>query len=493
MSSRPVIFLFLIFVSATNAWSLTDTVRIQRIVIEGNQRTDVQIIRRELLFATGDQVDTTLFVESARNLRRLFFIGEVDIRHAEEHGEAIVTITVEDLYSRALSPLVSGQLDQLSIGLVGLDYNLCGRGQSLRTTLENRAISGYWLDIDFTEPRLAGTRHSLSSRIGAGAEGHNFSIEVARPFATLADQRAYGLSLGSRQSVQRLYSDGELDQRYSDRINNGRLWITRSFGQHTKIRPSFQLGVSQRRFDASSPFSYAPNDRTRAIPSMGLLIWRPHYIRRRFINDLGPLEDLQAGSWLSLHWGMTHKAWGSDRTFSFYQIQLAPRLQPTTRTFTQMNLYASTRLDGAGIYNLSALASLRTYTRIGSVHSLAMHISWEAIHRSEDAAQFLLGLERGLRGFAPRRLNGNRRLRINIEARPTLIRDPWYVLACAAFLDIGAAWTPDIERPNLEYSPGLGFRLGLPKIYNTPVFRGDIAYGVSVDAWQVSIGLGQYF
>ena len=117
MSSRPVIFLFLIFVSATNAWSLTDTVRIQRIVIEGNQRTDVQIIRRELLFATGDQIDTTLFVESARNLRRLFFIGEVDIRHAEEHGEAIVTVTVEDLYSRALSPLVSGQLDQLSIGL----------------------------------------------------------------------------------------------------------------------------------------------------------------------------------------------------------------------------------------------------------------------------------------------------------------------------------------------------------------------------------------
>ena len=493
MSSRPVIFLFLIFVSATNTWSLTDTVRIRRIVIEGNQRTDVQIIRRELLFATGDQVDTTLFVESARNLRRLFFIGEVDIRHAEEHGEAIVTITVEDLYSRALSPLVSGQLDQLSIGLVGLDYNLFGRGQSLRTTVENRAISGYWLDIDFTEPRLAGTRHSLSSRIGAGAEGHNFSIEVARPFATLADQRAYGLSLASRQSEQRLYSNGELDQRYSDRINNGRLWITRSFGQHTKIRPSFQLGVSQRRFDASSPFSYAPNDRTRAIPSMGLHIWKTNYIRRRFINDLGPLEDLQAGSWLSLHWGMTHKEWGSDRTFSFYQIQLAPRLQPTTRTFTKMNLYASTRLDGAGIYNLSALATLRIYTRIGSVHSLAMHVSGEAIHRSEDAAQFLLGLERGLRGFSPRRFNGNRRLRINIEARPTLIRDPWYVLASAVFLDIGAAWTPDIENLNLEYSPGLGFRLGLPKIYNTPVFRGDIAYGVSVDAWQVSVGLGQYF
>ena len=122
-----------------------------------------------------------------------------------------------------------------------------------------------------------------------------------------------------------------------------------------------------------------------------------------------------------------------------------------------------------------------------------MHVSGEAIHRSEDAAQFLLGLERGLRGFSPRRFNGNRRLRINIEARPTLIRDPWYVLASAVFLDIGAAWTADIENLNLEYSPGLGFRLGLPKIYNTPVFRGDIAYGVSVDAWQVSIGLGQYF
>ena len=211
------------------------------------------------------------------------------------------------------------------------------------------------------------------------------------------------------------------------------------------MRPSVQLQVTRRRFTAISSDGYAPADRTRIVPSVGILVWHPRYKRARYIRDLGPLEDLQTGSWLSLRWGFAHRSLGSDRTFSFYQAQLAPRFEPTKRSYTELTLFTSTYRGEGKFYNLLALASATAYFRLGVAHSLALRASWEALHRSEDADQFLLGLTRGLRGYAPRHYDGTRRVLFNLEARPTLIRRPWYTLASAAFVDCGAAWTPNRE------------------------------------------------
>lgn len=491
----PLGWLFLLAVlllPAGRAHTADDLPRIHRIVIRGLERTDEQVIRRELLFAEGDVLDSTRVAETARNLRRLFFIGQVNIRLLNHRGAVEVTISVEDLYSRALSPLVSGQIDELSLGVVALDYNFRGRGQRLRLAFEDRAISGPWAEVLFAEPRFGNSRRALAVQLATGVEGHDHALTLSRPFAMLADRRAYGFSLSSQQAVRRLYSEGRLKMRYQDALNGGRIWLIRSYGEQLKIRPSVQLRVTRRRFTASA-MGPVPSDRTRIVPSVGLLAWRPRYSRARYMRDLGPLEDLQTGSWLSLRWGFAHRSLGSDRTFSFYQAHLAPRFEPTKRSYAELTFFTSTYRGAGTFYNLFASASATAYFRLGAVHSLALHTSWEALHRSEDAAQLLLGLAHGLRGYVPRRYDGTRRVLFNVEARPTWVRRPWYTLASAAFVDCGAAWTPDRERANLACSPGLGIRLGWPKVYNTPVFRGDIAYGLEEGTYVLSVGLGQYF
>lgn len=461
--------------------------RIHRIVISGLERTNEQVIRRELLFAAGDVLDSTRVAETARNLRRLVFIGEVDIRLHDRGDTVEVIVKVEDLYARALSPLVSGPIDELSLGVVALDYNFRGRGQRLRLGIGNQAISGPWANLLFAAPRLGQSRRALTVHLGAGAEGHDHALTLSRPFATLADRRAYGLSLFSHQAVRRLYSGGQLTTRYRDALDGGRIWLARSYGTQRKIRPSLQLRVTRRRFTAHH--GDAPSDRTRIEPSVGLLAWRPRYKRTRYMRDLGPLEDVQTGSWLALRWGLAHRRLGSDRTFSFYQVQLAPRFEPTQRSYAALTLFARAHRSAGEFYNLRASASATAYFRLGAAHSLALHAAWEALHRSEDADQLLLGL----RGYPPRRYDGTRRVLFNLEARPTWIRRPWYTLASAAFVDCGAAWTPDREMANWVCSPGLGIRLGWPKVYNTPVFRGDIAYGLKEGTYVLSVGLGQYF
>ena len=93
----------------------------------------------------------------------------------------------------------------------------------------------------------------------------------------------------SQQAVRRLYLEGQLATRYQDALDGGRIWLTHSYGEQTKVRPSVQLQVSHRRFTAISSDRYAPADRTRIVPNVGLLVWRPRYKRARYMRDLGPL------------------------------------------------------------------------------------------------------------------------------------------------------------------------------------------------------------
>jgi hypothetical protein len=205
------------------------------------------------------------------------------------------------------------------------------------------------------------------------------------------------------------------------------------------------------------------------------------------------VEDLQTGSWVFLGAGLSSRSLGSDRDFALYQIQLSPRLKPSGRGYLFATFFSSIRQDAKRFYELFSLAELEAYFRWGQAHSMALRLHLDALHRPEDAAQLLLGLDQGLRGYAPRRFDGTRRLLFNLEGRPTLYRHSWYALAGAVFLDGGTAWTPGRTSPDVRLAPGLGVRVGLPRVYNTPVLRADLAWAAEDGAWQFSVGLGQYF
>ena len=52
---------------------------IRTISVVGLRRTRVKTVERELLFEVGDTFDSTRIAESARNLRRLPFLGRIQI------------------------------------------------------------------------------------------------------------------------------------------------------------------------------------------------------------------------------------------------------------------------------------------------------------------------------------------------------------------------------------------------------------------------------
>ena len=466
---------------------------IRSIAIQGNTRTRTEVIHRELLFSTGTPFDSTRLAETERNLRRLLFLGQVDIQVHETTGGVDILVKVQDLYSRALSPRFSGKFGELSYGLIALDYNFLGRGQTARMTLDHQAISGNSIRLDYQIPRLISSQGDLGVVLGTGSEGHQVEFELSHPFRTLSGSQSYGVSLYSREEKIRLYSDQELTDRYADRLDGGNFWYIHSFGRDVKYRPGLHLSATDRSFTPSKRFTYAPQDRRRALPSLSFTLWRPRYARARFIHTLGPLEDIQTGSWLSLRLGVSRRDLGSDSDFGFFAAQLSPRFQFISGGYSFATLYLSGRNTGTHLYNLFTRAELLTYLRIGASHSLALRLRGDTLHRPEDASQLLLGLDYGLRGYAPRRFDGTRRLIGNLEFRPTFIHHPHYTLAGALFAEAGTAWTPDLTDPTFNLSLGFGGRLGLPQVYDTPVLRADLAYGWQDRVLQLSFGIGQYF
>ncbi len=466
---------------------------IRHITVRGNTRTHTGVIRRELLFASGDHLDSILVSETARNLRRLFFLGRVDIQVRENGGNADILIEVEDLYSRALSPLLSGEAGELSYGLVALDYNFLGRGQEVQLTVEHDAISGNSASAYYRMPRLLDSRHDLTGRLDVGQEGHDVRLAFSRPFYALSARWAYGASTFTQKQVHRLYTDQVLSDRYTQQVDGGALWLTRSFGNLIKYRPNVHLSLTDRRFAPDPGYTYAPQNRRRVLPSLGFTVWRPRYEKTRFIHALGRTEDLQTGSWLSLRLGLSHRGLGSDQNFRTLQAQLSPRFKPYDDGYAFLTLFLSARHRHSGYFNLFALAELLVYAHLKEIHTLALRLRWDALSRPEDASQLLLGVDRGLRGYAPRRFDGARRFLLNLEARPTLYRHPAFVLGGAFFVDGGTAWTPGRTPSSLNLASGIGARLGLTRVYNNPILRADLSYALQDRAWQISVGMGQYF
>ncbi len=466
---------------------------IRNISIVGNTRTLESTIVRELLFHVGEPLDSSIVAETSRNLRQLFFLGNVEIRTRTEGSYADIIVSVKDLYARALTPSLSGEPGELSYGLVAMDYNFLGRGQVIQLSVGHDAISGNWGEAYLRIPRISGSRHRLTANLNVGQEGHDIWGTLSHPFYALSVPLSYGVTAYTQERIQRQYRRQILTRKYTDRLDGGSIWLTRSYGTATKLRPNIRIALSERKFSPVGGFSYAPQSRQRVLPSFGLTVWRPKYEQAYFVMGLGRAEDLQIGSWMTARVGLSHKGLGSDRSFSFYQVDIVPRFKPASRTYVFGSFSLSSRRMNGGYANLFATGSARIYTRIGERHSVALRVQGDALSRPEDSSQFLLGSLRGLRGYTIRRFDGIRRLFANLEARPTVKRHDLFVLAAALFLDAGTAWTPGVDSPELNLAAGIGTRISLTRLYNTPILRADVGYGFRDRTLQLTVGMGQYF
>ena len=133
-------------------------VYVERIDINGNQRTLDYVIRREFRLAEGDPFNSVLLRRSRQRVQNLGFFETVDVtpRQGSAPDKVIIDVKVSERSTGELSfgagfSTVDGPLGDVRL----TERNLLGRGQELRA---NVTVSGrrQEAELSFTEPYLFG-------------------------------------------------------------------------------------------------------------------------------------------------------------------------------------------------------------------------------------------------------------------------------------------------------------------------------------------------
>ena len=190
---------------------------VERIDIEGNQRTLDKVIRREFRLVEGDAFNAAKLRRSRQRLNNLGFFRTVAIDNVEGSApdRTVIQVNVEEQSTGDLSfgagfSSASGPLGNITLR----ERNLLGRGQDLRVSFSLSGASSE-IDLSFTEP------YFLDRPIAAGFDVFRttrdinaLGFEVERIGSSL--RAGYDLTEHTRQVVRYTFERQELEDVDSD-------------------------------------------------------------------------------------------------------------------------------------------------------------------------------------------------------------------------------------------------------------------------------------
>ncbi|MDQ3389531.1 MAG: hypothetical protein M3483_08515, partial [Gemmatimonadota bacterium] len=143
--------------------------------------TKQSVIRRELLFRTGDCFSPELLLDSERTLRASPFLADADLFGVRQpDGSHRVIVETRDEWSTRIEP----QVDSRGGGLVGVEVreeNLLGTGQRVTAFWGERyreAVFG----ASFWTPHLAGTLLDAEVIVERSPNGYLYGEGISYPF-----------------------------------------------------------------------------------------------------------------------------------------------------------------------------------------------------------------------------------------------------------------------------------------------------------------------
>jgi hypothetical protein len=470
--------------------------------------TKQSLVKRELLFKEGDHYNQFRVDESARNLRRLSFIGNIKITPKFDGDFVDIEVSVQDNWT--LVPQLSfssggGSSDQKSIGLS--EGNVLGYGKRAEVLLAEdegrRKLEGVWDDIRF---------NSTFERLLLGAfdrsDGYRLVGLYGRPFRTLVDKDSWSSYGDVSDTVGRLFEGGsesyifrqkykQFGARYTYAFGDPSVWLRRfsvgyEYEQYlfqTAVDADFEdIGLDQAGISRDP--SRLAKDRKFSAPFLALESIIPDYFSSNYIDRFEWVEDLNLGQEIGFRGGFASKALGSDADTFLPNLSYRRGLRFDPKQFMRWEFGGASRMDSQGVDNSVVRGELKYFNLLGDKeicglwignHTIAASFALDYANDLDRNQQLLLGVENGLRGFDSREFAGNKRLLLNVEDRFHLVSNVFQFMSFggAFFFDVGGAsyrQLHNLVQSELYPSAGLGMRIAFPKSSGGNVLRIDIAF-----------------
>jgi hypothetical protein len=409
--------------------------------------TRPEVIRRALLFTSGEPVSARVIEESERLLRANRYVYDVQIRPvAVRDGVVDVEVVTRDTWS--IDPGVSfGRAGGANRSALRLrEYNLLGTGVALgvaRSSTVDRRTTEFGLSAD----RLFGTWGSVELTRASSNDGRRYAASVVRPFNEIDARWAAGVSVSDDDRIDSVYSAGQAQSQFRRRERRADLFAGWSAGLVEGWAQRYTVGFTRvEDGNAAEPGRTAPAvlpaDQTLLVPYVRYELLEDRYERQFNRNLIGRPEFFALGLNVRAQVGIAARAAGSTRSAWLYSGSVSRGFRPDPgRT-----LLASARLqgeisDGAARRQQAGVAA-QYYQPQGPRRLFYAAAAADMLMRPDLISRLELGGDNGLRGYPLRYQAGTRSMLLTAEQRFYTDVYLWQLFrfGAAAFVDVGRAW-----------------------------------------------------
>jgi len=453
--------------------------------------TRPEVIRRLLLFNSGEPLSVQKIEESERLLRNNRYLYDVDIRPAAYH-DGLVDIDVETRDTWTIQPGLqysrSGGANSTALSLK--ENNLLGTGTSIgyaktsdvdrngnAFTLSHNNLFGSWTSIDLTLAKYDDGKHQ--------------SIDFGRPFYALDTRWATGVAALHDERIESVYVNGDIVGQYRHIKDAGEVFGGWSNGLVNGWTRRYSVGLNY--LDDQYPPDPTltapptiPQDQTLVSPFVRYEIIEDNFEKVKNRDKIQRAEFFAIGFNATIQVGRSLTSLGSTRDLWLYSATATRgmHLERGTDLLAAVNLSGQYG-DGHG----------ERETLGGSVRYFVPHFkravfyaaaSGDTIRNPEVQDFLLLGGENGLRGYPLRYQSGEHRALFTVEER---VYTDWYPVRLfrvggAVFFDVGRAWagpTQNPVNPGWLSDVGFGLRILNDRAAFGNVLHVDVAFPLNAD------------
>ncbi|MFQ5652304.1 MAG: BamA/TamA family outer membrane protein, partial [bacterium] len=406
-----------------------------------------------------------------------------------------IEVTTQDQWSTLVSTIFSQGGGRTIFGGALEEFNLLGLGKQMFAEASHERHEGTTFTFRYSDPQLLGSRWTTAETFISGPFVKSVAAQLIRPFYSLDTKWAGGISASTNDLTLREFDRGQESNRFQRQTGTFQLFANRAIGDRfKKTRLSFSYRFRKRDFSVLPGLTRTiPQDELIHRTALGVRFENIAFVEEKQIDRFLKTEDLTLGSITAVTLGRT----GVPIPEGVKRFELSVARREAHRIFRKQYLFAVLSLQTLFEKDTFVNFRLRYYNKLLPKQTFALNVELDFSKDSEIETPFILGGDSGLRGFPAREFSGTRRLLINLENRVfTSFNFLTVAFGGVVFFDLGNVWraSESLDLADLNYSMGVGLRLGYTKSPSSRVGRIDFGWALNRGGeFGVSIGIDQQF
>jgi outer membrane protein assembly factor BamA len=453
--------------------------------------TRESVIRRQLLFRSGERVSRQRIEETERLLRANAYLYDVSIRPVALR-QGVVDIEVRTRDTWTLQPGASysrgGGSNTSSLSLE--EKNFLGTGVSVGVgTSSSVDRSGQEFEIQHNQ--VFGSWTAFSYKVADFSDGSAESISLVRPFYALDARWALGGSAATFDRIESIYSEGDIAAQYRHQQTASQVFAGWSRGLVDGWVQRYSVGVGHQEdlYLAELgrlPAAQLPADEKLVYPFLRYELIEDNYVKVVNRDKIGRAEYFALGWSASAQIGRSSAGLGATRELWLYSgaVNKGLRFEHGGELLASLS-FSGQYADGRGERQYLG-ASARYYLQHGTRNVFYVSASADALRNPYAGDQLLLGGDNGLRGYPLRYQSGEQRALLTLEER---VYTDWYPfrlfrIGGAVFYDIGRAWGGDYQNAvdaGWLQDVGFGLRVSIDRSSSGNVVHLDVAFPINAE------------